>query len=325
MTQQDDTADGDPLLVRPYIHADAPRPSAQTWPAAPPANDADATVVLPRVAATDSPAGRRKRTGGRSLLARAAGRSVRVLTGNRSLLALAGAGFLVLLLGVAGLVAANRSGGPRTPQSFHDVTLPPWSTPVTGTPEATVAEPPAPADAPRRTTADRTSTGRATSAAAATSASSSRASAAPASSTSAAPSASAIAPPSPEIAPVDRTGIITGTGGRCLDLNGGVVVDGNHVQVFACNGTTAQAWTLAADGTLRVSGKCAGSTFDSLVRIAPCDTAATTARWRPGTDGTLANVATGDCLTAPSEGRRTIPWVRTDDCDGDPDQRWRFP
>jgi Ricin-type beta-trefoil lectin domain/Putative Ig domain len=45
-------------------------------------------------------------------------------------------------------------------------------------------------------------------------------------------------------------------GGKCLDDTGNSAASGNKVQIWACNGDSAQDWTVVGDGTLRIHGKC---------------------------------------------------------------------
>jgi len=42
----------------------------------------------------------------------------------------------------------------------------------------------------------------------------------------------------------------------CVDVAGGAMIDGTAVQLYDCNGTTAQRWTLGTDGTVTALGKC---------------------------------------------------------------------
>ena len=119
-------------------------------------------------------------------------------------------------------------------------------------------------------------------------------------------------------------GVIRAGGNLCLDLNGGVPADGNHVQVFDCNNTVAQRWTLAADGTLRVVGRCAQVTADATVHIIGCDTRSA-AQWRAGPDRTLVNLATSTCLTDPANGTRPATGVLVAACTGAPNQQWTLP
>ncbi|XVU22211.1 ricin-type beta-trefoil lectin domain protein [Actinoplanes sp. CA-054009] len=121
----------------------------------------------------------------------------------------------------------------------------------------------------------------------------------------------------------ERVGAVRGQNGVCLDLIGGVPFDGNHVQVFECNRSAAQTWTIASDGTLRVAGKCALVVGDRSVEIVSCD-GRTTAQWR--ISGQLViNAAENGCLTDPSGGRWSGSWVKVGDCDGSAKQRWSLP
>jgi glucosylceramidase len=56
--------------------------------------------------------------------------------------------------------------------------------------------------------------------------------------------------------PPQTGGAITGLGGKCVDVAGATTANGTAVQLYGCNGTTAQQWTRASDGTLRSLGKC---------------------------------------------------------------------
>ncbi len=50
-------------------------------------------------------------------------------------------------------------------------------------------------------------------------------------------------------------GPITGLAGKCVDVAGGAVANGTAVQLYDCNGTAAQQWTVGADGTIRALGE----------------------------------------------------------------------
>ncbi len=49
---------------------------------------------------------------------------------------------------------------------------------------------------------------------------------------------------------------ITGLAGKCVDVAGANPANGTAVQLYDCNGTTAQKWTVGSDGTVRALGKC---------------------------------------------------------------------
>lgn len=59
------------------------------------------------------------------------------------------------------------------------------------------------------------------------------------------------------------TGTITGLAGKCLDVAGANSADGTAVQLYDCNGTAAQRWTVGSDGTIRALGKCLDVTGNS--------------------------------------------------------------
>jgi hypothetical protein len=117
----------------------------------------------------------------------------------------------------------------------------------------------------------------------------------------------------------DRTGAIAGPDGRCLALGGLLGIDGSPVQVYGCMDISAQEFTLATDGTLRVGGKCAKAGGDASVRVGGCDDQAA-GQWQAGPDGTLVNG--GQCLTDPG---RAGANVRVAACAGSPEQTWTLP
>jgi hypothetical protein len=130
------------------------------------------------------------------------------------------------------------------------------------------------------------------------------------------------APVSPTLTPpaADRTGAITAASGRCLALGGLFGSDGSPIQAAGCMDVSAQQFTLATDGTLRVSGKCAQATGDASVRVAGCGEQST-GQWRGGPGGTLVNSANGQCLTDPGWAGAT---VKVSACGG-ADQSWTLP
>ncbi|GAA3953517.1 hypothetical protein Aau02nite_74730 [Amorphoplanes auranticolor] len=305
MTDRDDEAD--PLLVRPYLRDEPggtpPHASGQTWPeaAAETAAETAADPVPPPAPEASPP---------ELAPAPPARRAWR----HRPLLVLSLVVVLVVA-GVAGLVwALLPEPGPRTALPV-DVPLPSIAVPE---PTPATADPP-PAVTSRTTAPTRSR-----------SSSSPTASSAPASAattrTTPSRAATTTSPPTDRLAPppADRVGRIHGLGGLCLDLNGAIAVDGNHIQVFTCNETAAQVWTVATDGTLRVVGRCAVAAGDGTVRLAGCD-GRRSGQWQAGQDRTLVNLAGGGCLTDPGSGSRSGAGVRIESCAGADRQRWQLP
>ncbi|NUR31907.1 MAG: hypothetical protein HOV83_39710 [Catenulispora sp.] len=89
-------------------------------------------------------------------------------------------------------------------------------------------------------------------------------------------------------------------GGRCLDDANWGTTAGNTIQIWDCNGSTAQNWTWNGDGTLTVLGMCAEITGGSnangaLLQLWTCDgSAAEQFKWLP--DGTVYAVKSAKCL-----------------------------
>jgi hypothetical protein len=119
-------------------------------------------------------------------------------------------------------------------------------------------------------------------------------------------------------------GEVIGVGGLCLDVRGGTAADGQPVQAYTCNHSAAQQVTYAADGTVRVLGRCltpAGTTNNSLVTTGAC-----TQTWIHQSNGALTTTASGRCLDVP-DGNTTPGAVQLQvyDCNGSPAQTWRMP
>jgi hypothetical protein len=149
-------------------------------------------------------------------------------------------------------------------------------------------------------------------------------SASPSSSAGVSASARASLSPAPTLAPppaADRTGKVTAASGRCLALGGLLGMDGSPVQVTGCVDVPTQSFTLAADGTLRVSGRCAQVTGDGTVHIAGCGSSAAE-QWRAGPAHSLVNPSTDQCLTDPGAAGAT---TKVTTCTGAGTQSWTVP
>ena len=129
--------------------------------------------------------------------------------------------------------------------------------------------------------------------------------------------------------PTGRTGPITGIGGKCVDVASASSANGTAVQLWACNGSNAQSWTVSSDGTLRALGKCmdisaAGTANGTVVQLYDCNGTGAQ-QWQAQSNGTLRNPASGRCLdaTGPSsaDGTRLQIW----DCFGGSNQVWGLP
>ncbi|MGK3201234.1 ricin-type beta-trefoil lectin domain protein [Amycolatopsis sp. MEPSY49] len=119
-------------------------------------------------------------------------------------------------------------------------------------------------------------------------------------------------------------GTITGYGGKCVDVAGAATANGTAVDLYTCNGTSAQQWTSSA-GTLRALGKCldvnaAGTANGTRVQLYDCN--GTGAQQWTHSGNQLVNPASGKCLdaTGPSSADGTPLQIWT--CTGAANQSW---
>ena len=104
------------------------------------------------------------------------------------------------------------------------------------------------------------------------------------------------------------SGAITGYGGKCVDVAGASTANGTKIQLYTCNGTNAQQWTLADNGSVQALGKCmdvtaAGTANGTKVQL--CDCNGTGAQQWTSATGRLVNPASASAWTRPDlVGRR---------------------
>ncbi|MFD4033019.1 PQQ-dependent sugar dehydrogenase [Streptomyces sp. NPDC058637] len=126
-----------------------------------------------------------------------------------------------------------------------------------------------------------------------------------------------------------REGAVTGIGGKCVDVAGGASADGTQIQLYTCNQTAAQKWTVGTDSTLRALGKCldvsgGGTANGTKIQLYGCNNSGAQ-KWAPQADGTLRNPASGKCLDAEgvSSADRTRLHLWT--CGTGANQKWILP
>jgi chitinase len=128
--------------------------------------------------------------------------------------------------------------------------------------------------------------------------------------------------------PTGATGPITGYESLCLDDRSASTADFNPVQVYTCNGTGAQSWTVESNGTLEVLGGCldvagAGTANGTLVDYYPCNGTGAQA-WVHESNGELENTNSGKCLDDSGyggSGTQVQIWT----CDDTSNQQWNIP
>ncbi|MEV4138327.1 family 16 glycosylhydrolase [Dactylosporangium sp. NPDC049742] len=123
------------------------------------------------------------------------------------------------------------------------------------------------------------------------------------------------------------TGPIIGNGSnRCIDVPSSNAADGNRLQIWDCNGTGAQQWTINADGSIRALGKCmdvsGGSTANgAAVQLWTCNGSGAQ-KFTLNAAGDLVNIQANKCVdvqnAATANGSKLQLWT----CGGGSNQKW---
>jgi beta-glucosidase len=115
----------------------------------------------------------------------------------------------------------------------------------------------------------------------------------------------------------------------CVDDRAASTANNNPIQIFTCDGTTAQSWTVAAGNTLQVLGKCmdvtaAGTANATKVQLFDCNGTGAQV-WQPQANGSLLNPESGRCLDDPAASTTNSTQLQIFDCNGTAAQRWTLP
>ncbi|MCX4564925.1 lectin [Streptomyces viridodiastaticus] len=126
-----------------------------------------------------------------------------------------------------------------------------------------------------------------------------------------------------------RTGEVRGVNGKCLDVDNAGTADGTRVQIYTCNSSAAQRWTVSGDGTLRALGKCldvsgGGSLDGTRVQLWTCNGTGAQV-WAAQSDGTVRNPQSGKCLDASGGTWEDRTPVHLWTCHTGPNQKWTLP
>jgi chitinase len=129
--------------------------------------------------------------------------------------------------------------------------------------------------------------------------------------------------------PTGRTGQITGIGGKCVDVAAAGTANGTAIQLYTCNGTNAQRWTVGTDGTIRALGKCmdvaSGSTANGAnVQLWDCNGTGAQV-WQAQGNQTLRNPQSNKCLDARDNSSANGTRLQIWDCFAGANQRWVLP
>ncbi|MFT7866721.1 MULTISPECIES: ricin-type beta-trefoil lectin domain protein [Amycolatopsis] len=126
-----------------------------------------------------------------------------------------------------------------------------------------------------------------------------------------------------------KTGPITGLGGKCIDVAGANSANGTAVQLYDCNGSGAQQWTVGTDGTIRALGKCLDVTGQSTadgaqLQLWDCGGTANQ-KWAATAAKDIVGAGSNKCVDATgnssANGTRLQIWT----CTGAANQKWNVP
>src|SRR6218665_131860 len=139
-------------------------------------------------------------------------------------------------------------------------------------------------------------------------------------------SVAALPLPSSALAAPNVTSTLKGLAGKCVDVPDGNTANGTRIQLWDCNGTNAQNWSLVADGTLRAFGKCldvstSGTTNGTAIQLWDCN-GTSAQQWIHTPSNDLVNPQANKCLDLPDGNSTSGTKLQLWDCNGTGAQKW---
>ncbi|MHA5047684.1 ricin-type beta-trefoil lectin domain protein [Streptomyces sp. SD15] len=125
------------------------------------------------------------------------------------------------------------------------------------------------------------------------------------------------------------TGTISGLGGKCLDVAGANSANGTAVQLYDCNGTAAQQWSVGSDGTIRALGKCLDVTGNATadgakLQLWDCSGSANQ-KWTVSAARDLVNPQADKCADVTGNTSANGTPIQIWNCTGAANQKWTAP
>jgi beta-glucanase (GH16 family) len=122
------------------------------------------------------------------------------------------------------------------------------------------------------------------------------------------------------------SGPIKGLAGKCVDVAAANSANGTPVQLYDCNGTNAQQWTVSSDGTIRALGKClditANATADgSTVQLWDCN-GGPNQKWTVTAAHDIVNPQADKCLDVTGNNSANSTRLQIWTCSGGANQKW---
>ncbi|MFI9758790.1 RICIN domain-containing protein [Streptomyces sp. NPDC051963] len=119
---------------------------------------------------------------------------------------------------------------------------------------------------------------------------------------------------------------IRGLAGKCMDVAGASSANGTPVQLYDCNSSAAQQWTVGSDGTLRALGKCLdvtgnGTADGSTVQLWDC-TGGPNQKWAISGAQDIVNPQANKCLDVTGNNSANNTRLQIWTCGGAANQKW---
>jgi predicted alpha-1,2-mannosidase len=134
-----------------------------------------------------------------------------------------------------------------------------------------------------------------------------------------------VAPPQPRVGP-----IVSGVSSSlCVDDSNSSTTPGSAVQIYTCNGTDAQSWTIAPNGTISALGLCldvwqSGTTNGTKIDLYTCNGTGAQ-QWTTAASGALENPESGLCLDDPDSSTTNGTQLQLYTCNQTNAQNWTLP
>ncbi|MFD3942948.1 ricin-type beta-trefoil lectin domain protein [Streptomyces sp. NPDC058579] len=116
-------------------------------------------------------------------------------------------------------------------------------------------------------------------------------------------------------------GALISPSGKCLDVQGGLRADGTPIQLYTCNGTSAQQWQTSG-GTLKALGKCATVSGMNLV-LSTCNGGDAQKFTHRPADNSLFSQLASACVEVPGADYTDGRDLTLAGCDQSDRQKWR--
>ncbi|MDT0477891.1 family 16 glycosylhydrolase [Streptomyces sp. DSM 41014] len=119
---------------------------------------------------------------------------------------------------------------------------------------------------------------------------------------------------------------IRGLAGKCVDVAAANPANGTPVQLYDCNGSSAQQWTVGADGTIRALGKCLdvtgnGTADGSTVQLWDC-AGSPNQKWTVTGAHDIVNPQANKCLDVTGNNSANSTRLQIWTCTGAANQKW---